>query len=160
MPFGRHREHLRVLTMVDRLDDPPVLVGHGPSAVAALEPELRDGKARRPILRLHQQRAGDDRVGHLLVGVAVNDHVDPGHFVREARGDVLARRPRSDGIVRRRFVEPGVHDGDHDGGARVSRFANRASHVGNDVANLKLSGELIAVEHHRAGSGGADDPDS
>ena len=58
------------------------LARHPPAAALALEAEVRDGDARRPVLRLHEQDAVDRRVGDLLVRMPVDDEVD-------------ARRPRA-----------------------------------------------------------------
>ena len=94
MPFLRDRQHLRILLVVRRRHDLTSLRHDLIAAVAPLESQVRDGDARRPVLRLHEQRPADDRVGHLLVRVPVDDQIDARHLVRDSRRDVLTRHAR------------------------------------------------------------------
>src|SRR4051812_29214252 len=99
MAFLCNGEHLRILSTPAGANDRRPLANHLPASVAALHPEVRDGNTLRPVPRLHQEDTGDGGVGDFLMRVAVNDHIDPANFARDASGDVLA----SD-VVRNRVV--------------------------------------------------------
>src|SRR3954467_15587657 len=78
---------------------------HAPATVDSLDGQMRDRHARRPILRLNQQRRSNERVRHLTMGMAVEQQIDAGDFVRYPCRDVLAANGGAHRVVARWLVE-------------------------------------------------------
>src|SRR5689334_2434486 len=95
----------RVLGMIRRLDQIAVLPRDNPLATAARDGEMRDVDARRPVLRLDEQRLSECRAAHFLVRMPVEEEIDAGYLARNPLGDVLTRNPGRRSIVAGRLVE-------------------------------------------------------
>ena len=121
---------------------------------------VRHGDARRPVLRLHEQRAVDDRVGHLLVRVAVDDQIDAGHLVRDAR----RRRSRSRAACRpcrssTARPAPSAARRPRPPRPRRAHRGRQSRTSGTMSRTMSPPGELVAIPHHRARRRRADDRD-
>ena len=116
-----------------------------PPRTVAHDAQVRDRDARRPVLRLHEQRAANCRIAKLLVGVAVDDEIDPRHLTRHPRADILARHARRHRVVARGLVESRVEKDDDDVSAGLARRRHGVADRRHDVTNHHVPSEIVAI---------------
>ena len=134
---------------------------HRPLPLRFLERQRRHGHRRRPVARLHQERAVDRRVHQFGVRMAVHDKIDAVDFARHPRRHVLGGKPRRDGIVRGRTVQPRVQQHDHHIGFALAHLGHRTAHRRHDIGHRETClAQMVAVPQHRARRRSADDRDA
>ena len=159
MRSRRGRQHRRVLGVVSGLHDAGPLLPHHPPCSLVYQAKVGDGDARRPILRLHQQHAVDERIRDFLVRVPEDDQVHTRHLAGDARRNVLARHARGDRVIARRTAEARVHRDQHDVRAGLPSFGDSGPHFRHDVTDDEAVLEVVAIPYHRTRCGRPDDRD-